>query len=256
MQTKALQVFLLILIIIGLGFLVTRDKWVPKLVEIILSSEKSVQTPPTETETNSSRVSITNTEINEINFTGKKAVITGNGLLVTESNKYIESTIAEFKQRADVEVPDMRKQFGADNPTADYTIDITAKEITNPKMRSMVMSIYTYTGGAHGSSYYKVFNVSKDESKLLALVDVITSDKQLTFAELVKKELHEWLPEGSPVIFPEEVDSLTFNSFQNWALDENNIIIYFDQYEIGPGVLGAVAFPISLEKIQDMLNMS
>lgn len=254
MQTKSLQIFLLVLIIIGLGLLATQDKWVPKLVEIILSGEKSTKTKSTETETNSGKVAVISTDINEANFTGKKAVIAGNGLLVTESNKYIEATIAEFKKRADVDVPDMRRQFGVDNPTANYSIDITAKEISSANITSVVMSIYTYTGGAHGSSYYKVFNVSEDESKLLALVDVMKADKQLAFAELVKKELHNWLPEGSPVIFPEEVDKLTFNSFKNWALDTNSIIIYFDQYEIGPGVLGAVAFPISLEKIQDMLN--
>ncbi len=254
MQTKFLQIFLLILIIIGLGLLATQDKWVPKLVEKILSSEKSSQNIPLVTETNSDRISITNIDINETNFTGKKPVLSGEGLLITESNKYIDTTIAEFKKQADLDVPDMRKQFGSENPTTNYTLDITAKEITGSKITSVVISIYTYTGGAHGSSYYKVFNVSKEESKLLALVDIITADNQTFFTELVKKELHDWLPEGSPVIFPEEVDKLTFNSFKNWALDTSSIIIYFDQYEIGPGVLGAVAFPISLEKIQGMLN--
>ena len=33
---KAFQVFLLILIVVGIALLVTRDSWVPKLVEYIL----------------------------------------------------------------------------------------------------------------------------------------------------------------------------------------------------------------------------
>ncbi len=246
---RKVQIFLLILIIIGLGLIFTRDKWLPKLVHIILSREEGyIPVSPTLSE-DAKPVSITTVEIKEENFTGKKPVLTGDGVLVTESNKYIESTIAEFKKQADIDVPDMRKQFGEDNPTANYTIDINAKEVKGHLTRAIVLSIYTFTGGAHGSSYYKVFNVFTTSDMLLSLSQTIKEDMQSKFTELVKKELNAWKPDGSPVVFPEAVASLTFDSFKNWTLDKENLTIYFDQYEIGPGVLGAVAFPISLKKL-------
>jgi hypothetical protein len=55
-------------------------------------------------------------------------------------------------------------------------------------------------------------------------------------------------------VFPEDVAALTFDSFTNWSMDDKNLIIYFDQYEIGPSVLGEVAFPLPLEKIKSFLN--
>jgi TM2 domain-containing membrane protein YozV len=38
---KALRIFLLVLIIIGIGLLITQKLWVPKLVDHILKSENS-----------------------------------------------------------------------------------------------------------------------------------------------------------------------------------------------------------------------
>ncbi len=151
-------------------------------------------------------------------------------------------------------MPDLRRQFGEDNPTANYSIDINAKEIKSAETDSIIISVYTYTGGAHGSSYYKVFNVSVLEDKILFLSDIITGNKQTVFTERVKNELNNWKPDGAVVVFGEEVNGLTFASFKNWTLDDKTLTIYFDQYEIGPGVLGAVGFPISLDKVKDLLN--
>ena len=254
---KALQIFLLVLIIIGLGLIFTRDKWVPKLIQVILSQDSNGPYMPIfelDKEPNTNTISITPVSIKEENFTGIKSVLSGSGLLVLEAQKYIDSTVAEFKTQADRDVPDMRKQFGADNPTANYTLDVLAKEYKSTKYNAVIISVYTFTGGAHGSSYYKVFNTTLGGDKILSLSDVIKKEKQTAFTELVKKELNAWRPDGTIVVFPETVTELTFASFKSWNLDDKNINIYFDQYEIGPGVLGAVVFPISLEKIKDLLN--
>ena len=37
-------------------------------------------------------------------------------------------------------------------------------------------------------------------------------------------------------------------------LPNKNLIIYFDQYQIGPSALGAIVFPLPLDKIKDFLQ--
>ena len=76
------------------------------------------------------------------------------------------------------------------------------------------------------------------------------------FANFVKKDLKAWRPEGSTesVVFEDEVKNLNFDSFVNWSLDDKNLILYFDKYQIGPGALGAVAFSLKLEKIKNYLE--
>ncbi|MBP9748563.1 MAG: DUF3298 domain-containing protein [Candidatus Pacebacteria bacterium] len=246
-KTYRLQIFLLALIIIGLGLIFTRHVWVPRLVNELLTDEEIKANDPAPAQP----ISISSKDIKETNFIGKMSVLSGDGNLVAESNKYIAKTISEFKKQADEQVPDLRKKFGMDNPTANYTIDISAKLVEGHLTKAMVLTVYTFTGGAHGSSYYKVFNVFTTSDKIITLSDTIKNEKHTEFTNLVKKELKNWKPDGYSVVFPETVDGLFFASFKSWSLDKENLVLYFDQYEVGPGSLGAFPFPIPLKKLPD-----
>lgn len=214
------------------------------------------ETPKEETPEDMPAISISSKDIKEKNFTGKVAVVSGEGVLAKTAQAYINETVADFKKQADKDVPDMREKFGADSPTADYEINIDAKDIKGGETESIAMLTYTYTGGAHGNSVYKVITVSSG-GEILSLGDVIKTDKQSAFTDFVKKELKSWRPDSSMTsspIFPEEVQALKFNSFANWSLDDKNLTIYFGQYDIGPGALGPVAFTLSREKVKAFLN--
>lgn len=243
-------------------------KFIPYLIILILLvavgylwKQGRRTTPPPEPigevqkEDNAPSITITEKEIKEENFSGKVAVIKSDSLLAKEAQKYIDQTVAEFKAQADKDVPEMRRQFGTDSPSAQYEINIDAKNVTSMKTDSVEIGVYTYTGGAHGSSYYKVMTVGASQ-EFLSLSQVIKKDKQAAFTALVKKELLAYRLEGmseSPV-FPDEVNNLKFESFSNWALDNDGLILYFAQYEVGPGALGAFKLPISKTKIESMLN--
>jgi len=200
-------------------------------------------------------VSITTKKIIENNFSGSVPVITGTSSSAIEAQKYIDQTIADFKTRADTEVPDMKAEFGPNSPPATYSIDITADYQKSTKTESIIISEYVYTGGANGMSIYKVFTNSLETGNILSLSDMIKPEKRDAFVSLVKQKLLVWTPYGvtEPVVFPDEVNKLTFDSFTNWSLDGLNLNIYFDKYDIGPGALGAVVFPIPLADIQDFL---
>lgn len=203
----------------------------------------------------SSSITITKEKIKEDNFTGTLPVIVGQGVLADSARAYIASTVADFKQQANEDVPAMRIQFGADAPTATYEIDINATYVKSSKTDSIIIDIYAYTGGANGKSSYKVFTVSFNSGKILSLSDVVKADKQEAFTAFVKNKLLAWKPDGSdgPAVFPDQVNALTFSSFANWSFDDGNLIIYFNKYDIGPGVLGAVDFPLPLSLIQGYL---
>lgn len=246
-KNKAVSYILILAILIGIGLFLKYKK----------SDAPSVVPDPTEqTQNIGSEVSIGSKTINEENFSARFSVLSGGGELVKSANRYIDTSITDFKKQADADVPDMRKRFGADSPVAQYEIDIEAKYIKGEKTESIVMLSYAYTGGAHGNSAYKVISASMSSGEILSLADIVKNDKKDAFVALVKKELLAWRPDGasgSPV-FREEVELLKFDSFGNWSLDDKNLTLYFSQYEIGPGVLGPVAFPVSLEKITDLLQ--
>ncbi|HEY4512978.1 MAG TPA: DUF3298 domain-containing protein [Candidatus Paceibacterota bacterium] len=244
--------------------------WYSKLLAVILfvlvfyigfnlgEKKKEVISPPTKTEEQKVPpvpVTIKTKDIKEENFSGKVPVISGSGKLSLASQEYINQTVADFKKEADEQVPSMREQFGEESPTAQYEIDINAKYIEGGKTESVVMRVYTYTGGAHGNSSYKVITASAPAGGILSLADVVQTDKRAAFVEFVKKELKIWKSDEAG-LFPEAVDALNFGSFADWAFDKNNLILFFDQYEIGAGVLGPVDFPIKIERINDFLNFT
>ena len=246
--------------------------WYSKLLAIILAvvifyvgfnlgqekkSIDSTRAVPAKNSTNTiSSITIKTQKIKEENFNATIPVISGPGPLPTEAKKYIDQTISDFRQQANTDVPPMRAKFGTDSPMANYEIGIEAKYIKGGKTESVVMTVSTYTGGAHGSSLYKVLTASLADKKILNLSNIIQKDQQSAFTEFVKKRLNAWRPEGSggPVVFPEDVASLKFDSFVNWSLDDKNLIIYFGQGEISPEVFGSPKFPFSLEKIKNFLD--
>jgi hypothetical protein len=254
---KFIRIFLFVLIIIGIVLLATQNSWVPNLVAKILSSENSLPIISTKQSTKTPpSILITDQKIKEENFTGTMPVISGTNTLAIKMREFIKTTVDEFRKQANTDVPDMRAKFGANSPPATYEIDINAKYIKGIKTESIVTDVYTYTGGAHGSTIYKVLTANIASGKVLTLADIIKKEKQNAFTEFVKTELNSWIPAGNDTspVFPDEVKSLTFNSFANWSMDNVNLTIYFDQYAIGPGVLGATAFPLPLPKITDFLN--
>ena len=256
---KTLRIFLFVLIVIGVILLCTQKLWVPGLVGMILSSEDTpldtvIQAQKTVNPVIS--ISITTKKIKEENFTGTVPVIAGTSTLAVNMKKYLEATVAEFRTQANADVPPMRAKFGADNPTANYEIEIDSKYIKSEKTESIVTNVYTYTGGAHGGTVYHVLSADRASGKILSLSNIIKQAEQNAFTEFVKKRLDAWIPEGSdaPVVFPDDVASLKFADFSNWSLDDKNLTIYFDQYMVGPGVLGAVVFPLSLSQIRNFLQ--
>ena len=196
-------------------------------------------------------------KIKEANFTGTVATVSGSSTLARTAQSKIDSIVADFKIFADKDVPDMRSQFGADSPTAQYELDIDATDVRGDTTESIILEVYTYTGGAHGNSHYEVFTVSRSSEKMLVLSDIIAPGKQALFTQSVQKALTDWRSDPgdttSPT-FPDDVAALKFTDFKNWSLDSKNLTLYFDQYAIGPGALGAVAFPLPVSRIKGFLT--
>ncbi|MFA6256896.1 MAG: RsiV family protein [Candidatus Paceibacterota bacterium] len=242
---KSLMI-LIILLAIGAGAYYLYKQSRPIVVENTTVDDTKDETP----------ISIATKEIREENYMGSKPEITGTTKLAITAREYIEQAVKTFGDQANADVPAMREEFGPDSPTASYSIEIQASLMESANTESIIISEYVYSGGAHGSSSYRVLTASKENGEILTLSDIVKQDKQGEFTSLVKNKLIAWRPSGSgdaPVVFPEDVANLTFYSFTNWALNDENLIIYFSQYEVGPGVLGAFGLPITLSEIKDLL---
>ncbi|HEY1041446.1 MAG TPA: DUF3298 domain-containing protein [Candidatus Paceibacterota bacterium] len=234
-------IFLVIIVLIGL-IIVNRNK----------SEMPTDTTTPTQT---TQEISITDQKITQENYSATKPVISGTGALADAARAFVDQNVATFGVTADKEVPDLRKEFGADAPTAHYELEMEADTVQSPTTMSIVINSYAYTGGANGMSSYKVFTASKKTGKVLALNDVIKQDQQGAFLNTVKQQLLSYRPDGGDTlpVFKEQVQKLGLAQLDDFAFNPTEMIIYFDKYEVGPGAMGPVPLPIPLTVLQNYL---
>ena len=248
-KAQVKNIIIIILVILVVLLLLKHPK------AVMAPKNTPVQSPETKPLSNTPAISITSKDIKEDNFTGKEPIITGSNSIAIEAKKYINDTVSNFRTEANKDVPAMRKEFGADSPFASYTIDIEAEFKEGIKTDSIIISLYSYTGGANGNSVFKVITASHTTGNILSLADIIKNDKQDAFTAYVKKQLDSWVPYGNTdsVVFPDAVKDLSFKSFTDWSINDTNLILYFSKYEIGPGALGAIKFPLKIDNVKDFL---
>ena len=219
--------------------------------------KKHAVAPVEQVPTQSQEIAITTVSVAEQNYSGSYPKITGGGAIAVAARVYVANEIASFKKDADNEVPDIRKEFGSDSPSAQYTIDIQGTYQKGSVYDSIILSEYTFTGGAHGNSVSKVFTASKDGA-IVSLKDVISKTQQAAFVSYVKKKLlaydSEDMQDGQPVVFTDEVEKLTLGSFENWSMDAKNLTIYFDRYAVAPGVVGDIDLQLPRKDVAKFLK--
>ena len=195
-------------------------------------------------------------EIKGKNFVGSKPVILGSARVAASARKYVNESIKEFEANAK-----SGTSSGSSDPKSflplPYSIDMNAKYVQSFTTESIVINQYLYTGGANGNDFYRVFTGSIASDKVLLIKNVIDEKYHENFVEFVKNRLFNYRPAGSNdvVIFEDSVNALTIDSFSNWSMDNQYLVLYFDKYTVAPGALGSIVFPIPLSDVQSMMKI-
>ncbi|WP_318614284.1 polysaccharide deacetylase family protein [Sporosarcina sp. YIM B06819] len=122
---------------------------------------------------------------------------------------------------------------------------------------SFVIVNNSSTGGANGSTEVRSFHLNPETGKIISIEDVFGSDlEQLeTVATLVRGHLYNDVALKN-YLFPEELHINTepiWSNYSNFALTDDSIIFYFDEYELAAGAVGPPVVAIALHDINDLL---
>ena len=112
----------------------------------------------------------------------------------------------------------------------------------------------SYTGGAHPNNYTTLLNFNTQTGHLIQLKDVVKDVEEFkNIAEeilLGKKKPKE--PSDEPII------ELTSDSFftlpENFAIQEDGILLYYNPYEASDYANGAISFLISYDELKAILS--
>ncbi|MDR1617041.1 MAG: DUF3298 domain-containing protein [Syntrophomonadaceae bacterium] len=125
--------------------------------------------------------------------------------------------------------------------------------ILKPEFISLYVDYDSYTRGAHGLTERVAYNIDLLTGKQIALSELFVPDfdyKQF-INDIIKAEI-----QANPDNYFTEESSLFFTEIapeQQYYISANNLVIYFDLYEIAPYAAGIPEFTIPLADLQEKL---
>ncbi|WBW97634.1 DUF3298 and DUF4163 domain-containing protein [Oceanirhabdus sp. W0125-5] len=125
--------------------------------------------------------------------------------------------------------------------STDYEI-----KLNNESMLCILMGFYEYTGGAHGNYYYNSTTVDLSKDKDVTLSSLFKEN--FDYKDIVIKKIHKDI-ELDPESYFKNAKSLINNICDDtkFYIEKDNLVVYYDLYEIAPYSTGIPEFKIPLK---------
>ena len=158
-------------------------------------------------------------------------------------NKEIENWTLEWikdirliaKENFDTNV----KPLGPYEANARYEV----KNTRNPL--SFYIDYYQFTGGAHGITTRKYYNIDKRSGEILKLNNLFK--EKYDYASLINKQIQSEIDKNKDMYFTGKDGFQGIKDNQGFFIEGSNLVIFFAQYEIAPYAGGMPEFRIPLE---------
>ena len=117
---------------------------------------------------------------------------------------------------------------------------------------SLTISIYYFTGGAHGNEEIHTFNYDMVQEKTIAIDEFFDSPQEALekistiSAEDIASQLksRQWKIDDNLKEMLNQGTAPVFDNFKNFNFDSHNLILYFQKYQVAPGAVGSLTVTI------------
>lgn len=140
--------------------------------------------------------------------------------------------------------------IGQEKPTFPYEIHssyIISKD--NKELLSLYNDYYEYLGGAHGITIRTSYNIDKDKEKLLSLKDLFSNG--YNYRDTINKEIEAQISKNPENYFDSGKAFKGISENQNFYIEDDNLVIYYQLYDIAPYVFGIPQFKIPLKTFDE-----
>ncbi|NLB41877.1 MAG: DUF3298 and DUF4163 domain-containing protein [Clostridiales bacterium] len=126
------------------------------------------------------------------------------------------------------------------NPFQAYTeYDL---HLLKPKLLSLTMNVYQFTGGAHGFTVKKAYNYNLKTGKELGYQDIF---KDCDYKSVIIARVSEEIRRDPEIYFDDALDTVkNFTDDQPFYITKEGIVVYYGLYEIAPYAAGIREFLI------------
>ena len=128
------------------------------------------------------------------------------------------------------------------------------------KVVSLVVLSSVYSGGTHPNTVQTAWNLDMERCRLLTLQELILPDAAGALADLVKQQVEDKFQSiGSGALF-DDYEATIENAFSQesmtpyWYLNDQGLVIFFNQYALGPYAAGIIKTVIPYQSLEGILR--
>lgn len=131
---------------------------------------------------------------------------------------------------------------------------VTKYDVTynDNNLLSIPMDYYQFTGGAHGLTTKIGYNFQIETGKKLKLKDLFSDG--FDFKTIINKKVREEIAKNPQEYFGDGADFKSIKDEQDFYLDKEGLVVYFQLYEIAPYSSGIKEFKIPYADIEKGLK--
>jgi len=146
---------------------------------------------------------------------------------------YLSQTKAGFINVA--EIPETRNR--------PYEMDVTAQSFRSARTRSVVLTLFQDTGGAHPTTWYRSFTYDLNAERQLSFEDLFAPEAEPLHAifPLVRRSLESQTGLAGAVSTSAGLDP---SHYQNFAITDDAVIFFFGRAELLPSYAGATSVSV------------
>ena len=180
-------------------------------------------------------------------------IITENKELSKYINDEITNNIMKFFNESQQQakeyyenIEEVENKFVAN---VDYDIKKNSDDIL-----SIMIIYYKFAGGAHGDYEHVVYNIDMKNGKFISLSDLFKKniDYKTVINEEIRKQIEDLIKTDKQNKGIYEFEGISDK--QKFYIQDNNLVVYFDLYEIEPYAAGIPEFIINVNKIDHILK--
>lgn len=185
-----------------------------------------------------------NNELNSYIVTTLGSFLSDDSQSYQDINQYVEALIQDYK-KISIELEDFNQDWN-------ISIDTEVKN-KDDEIISILSSVESYLGGAHGNHWNDFLNFDARNGKVITWKDIITDEiKFLKIAEAKFRSERKLSPntdlEREGYFFHGGVFKLP----ENIGFSEQGAILIYNPYEVAPYSMGSIEFIIPWEEIRSI----
>lgn len=174
--------------------------------------------------------------------------------IIEDINKKISSYILDFTDRIKKESEQYKKQYEdvyskLDEGYVKYQYEAYSNyEVSYNKNNYLSIPIKTYefTGGAHGMTYLKSYNYDLSNGKEILFKDLFKED--VDYKKIVDEFIMSQISKNPNMYFESQEGFKGIGDNQEFYIDDDGIVIYFQLYDIAPYYVGIPEFKMTWEE--------